>query len=148
MALWQFDCMIIPDKNISLDVESDEILSWKEIELLLDIKKVLANILSYSKGWSKDILIYGKEDGTCIKLLFENDTLDEIILRLDLRSLTREMLSIILEFVKSINGHILYSGSIYIADMNAIIPLLKESDAGRFCMNPKDYFEELERKEV
>lgn len=143
MALWQFDCMIIPNKNVFMDTKSDEILSWRDIKMSSDIGKIAQSILPLSKSWSEEILIYGDNDSTCIKLILEKEKMEEIMIRLDLRDLTKKMLMNIIEFINTISGKVLYNEKVYEAKIEVLIPLMKASDAGKFSIDQEKYFKEM-----
>jgi len=140
MAIWQFEFMVIPSSNATMDISSEEILLWKT-ELLKDFKESIEKILSLEKNWSEDIEQCGKIDETCIKFLHENSR-TEVSVRLDLRSLSKQNFEKILSMISEVKGQILYQEKLYLPDFNQILQLWRESDAARFCKNPKEYFEE------
>ncbi|MCM1161707.1 MAG: hypothetical protein NC412_10825 [Roseburia sp.] len=146
MALWQFDCYIIPRENcVAENNSSDEdILSWKKRK----ISSVKINFLEKQASWIDDIVQYGKENETCIQFLYEDELLEEINCRFDLRSLTKKMLEKILDYVQKIKGMIFYEGKTYYPDMDEIVELMKKSNANKFCQNPKNYFEEFSDNEL
>lgn len=82
MAIWQFQCNIIP-KRLNFDrLSHDEMISWKGVpQPSHDLK-----FLEQEDSWSKDIIQYGKSDETCIEFIYIDNILDEISCRLDLRS--------------------------------------------------------------
>lgn len=141
MAIWQFDCYIIPEKNVIANIcsDSEDILAWGTQSI--SIEKI--DFLEKQKSWSSKISQYGKEDETCIEFFYEKDFLVEIHCRLDLRSLSKKMLKKILDYVQKIEGMVFYEGKIYSPDVNEIIELMKNSKANKFCQNPMDFFEEL-----
>lgn len=65
MAIWQFDCYIIPKKNVTANIglESDEIFNWGNQSST--IEKI--DFLEKQKSWSPKISQYGKSDETCIE---------------------------------------------------------------------------------
>ena len=139
MALWQFQCYIIPKMNSKIELVEDELLSWKGKDIPLADFKFLEKTIS----WTEDIIQYGKEDGTCIQFLYEDGLLEEINCRLDLRSLSKKMLEEILNYVKKIEGMIFFENKVYPPDIENTVKLMKNSSANRFCKNPEKYFEEL-----
>lgn len=143
MAIWQFDCYIIPKKNVLTNVcmDSDEILTWGTQSAL--IEKI--DFLEKQKSWSSKISQYGKIDETCIEFFYEKGFLMEINCRFDLRSLSKKMLKEILDYVEKIEGMIFYEDKIYYPRLDVIIELMKNSKANKFCQNPINYFEELSK---
>jgi len=146
MALWQFDFWIIPMNRKKENFQEDEILSWKKEKINIDINKFFENILKEEASWSEHIKQYGEGDKTCIKLRVEDNKIDEISCRLDLRSLSKDQLEKILDYISKIKGEIFYKGEIYPASFESIKNLIKESEAAKFCVNPQQYFEEIVNK--
>ena len=72
-GIWQFDCYIIPKKNVITNVclGSDDILMWGMQNISLEN----IDFLEKQKSWSSKISQYGKEDETCIEFLYEKDFL-------------------------------------------------------------------------
>lgn len=144
MAIWQFSCMVIPRGRELNEYTKEQLISWEGINLSGSTSEFLDNILPIAKSWSKDIDQYGKNDCTCIEIVYDDNQIEEINCRLDLRDLSKDLLIRIIEYIKEINGEILYSGNIYPADITTIVDLMKKSDAAKFCNNPRLYFEEVE----
>lgn len=144
MAIWQFSCMVIPRGRELNEYTEEQLISWKGINLSVSTSEFLHNILPKTKSWSKDIDQYGKNDSTCIEIVYDDNQIEEINCRLDLRDLSKDLLVRIIEYIKEINGEILYSGNIYPADITTIVDLMKKSDTAKFCNNPRLYFEEVE----
>ena len=100
MALWQFDFYIVPRERCVIveDLENEDILSWKQD----NISSIEIDFLEKEICWTEDIVQYGKADETCIQFLYEDEVLEEINCRLDLRSLSKKMLEKILDYVEKI----------------------------------------------
>lgn len=141
MALWQFHFYIVPRKKsiIEEDIGNEDILSWKQN----DIDSIEIDFLEKEISWTKDIVQYGRVDGTCIEFLYEDKNLEEISCRFDLRSLSKKLLKEILDFVEKIDGMIFYEGKIYAPKLDVVVELMKNSKANNFCQNPIKFFEEL-----
>lgn len=141
MALWQFDFYIVPrEKSVIVeDLENEDILSWKQD----DISLIEIDFLEKETSWTKDIVQYGKADETCIQFLYEDEVLEEINCRFNLRSLSKKMLEKILDYVEKKEGMIFYEGKIYAPQIDEIIELMKSSKVNKFCQNPINFFEKL-----
>ena len=138
MALWQFDFYIVPRERCVIveNLESKDILSWKQNSISL----IEIDFLEKTPNWTEDIVQYGKADETCIQFLYEDEALEEISCRFDLRSLSKKMLEKILDYIERINGMVFYEGKIYAPEINGIIELMKNSKANKFCKNPINFF--------
>ena len=74
MAAWQFQCNIIPLRENADKLSCDEMLTWKEISQ----PTINIDFLEREKGWSTDIVQYGKTDETCIEFYYNKGELEEI----------------------------------------------------------------------
>lgn len=145
MAIWQFGCHIISKEKADIrnHLDFDEILTWRKQDT--SIEEI--DFLDKQQSWSNKISQYGNTDETCIEFFYENGELLEIECRLDLRSLSREMLENILNYVEKIGGLIFYEGEIYSPNMSEIIEIIKKSRATRFCKDPIKFLQELDNKD-
>ena len=100
MAIWQFQCFIIPFRKNADKLGKDEMISWKNVEKPL----MYPDFLKCEKSWSIDIVQYGHIDKTCIEFIYDKGKLEEINCRLDLRTLTKHNLACIVEYVQSIEA--------------------------------------------
>ena len=146
MALWQFQINIIPYGHKYSKIVSDDLVSWKNIHIPKNIDSLILNVLPLGNSWSENIKIYGNNDSTCIELLYENGHIEEISCRLDLRCLSKAMLTGILNFTKSINGAFLIEDRIVDPEINSVLPYIKNSNAAKFCLNPSEFFEYISEK--
>jgi len=136
MAVWQFQCNIIPLRENMDKLSRDEIVTWK------DIAQPAINIdfLERERGWSTDIVQYGKTDETCIEFYYDEDKLEEIDCRLDLRTLTKNNLIQIVKYVQSIKACFFVDDKAYLPQLEIMIELMKQSRANQYCKNPLEYF--------
>lgn len=146
MAMWQFEYMIIPKGRRLEDYLEEQLICWKGIEITGDSIIKLNELLPKEKGWSDDIHQYGNSNSTCIEISYEDGDIDEISCRLDLRSLSKVLLSKIVEYIKEIKGEVLYKGDIYEANMETLLDLMRNSEEAKFCKDPKDYFAQMDKK--
>lgn len=143
MALWQFDFMIIPSERSTDHYNEDELISWRDrdIDISRDMISDLENTFPIEKSWNSKAIQYGEIDSTCVEILLEENQIEDIRCRLDLRNLKKVELEQIIEMISVINGAIFYEHRIYKADINEFLTLIKNSDSARFCMNPMEYFQ-------
>lgn len=135
MAIWQFQCNIIPTR-INIDrLSRDEMISWKGISKPPHELK----FLEQEKSWSKDIIQYGKSDETCIEFMYSDNMLDEISCRLDLRSLTKTNLISLIEYVQEIGAIFLVEDRIYLPKIEDVLEILKNSRANQYCKNSVEH---------
>ncbi len=135
MAIWQFQCNIIPTRLNIDGVSRDEIISWKGVSNPPHELK----FLKQEESWSKDLIQYGKSDETCIEFMYIDNILDEISCRLDLRSLTKTNLISLIEYVQEIGAMFLVGDKIYSPKIEDMLEIMKKSRANQFCKNPVEY---------
>lgn len=139
MAIWQFQCNIIPSRYSNDKLSRDEIISWKGIsQPSHDIE-----FLEREKSWSNDIIQYGKTEETCIEFIYVDDTLEEIGCQLDLRSLTKQNFFLLIEYVQKIEAMFLVGDMIYPPKVEVMVEVMKHSKANQYCRNPLEYIVSL-----
>ena len=155
MAIWQFGFSVIPesepvlerfrDNNINNELSDiDDIRSWKGYYLSQASLEKISEFFQPTKSWSDNIRQYGNLDETCIELLYENDILIEISVRLDLRKLSQEIFSAVIDFVRVNKALILtQQGVILRPSEEDVIIEMKKSDAFSFINNPQDFLYSL-----
>ena len=135
MAIWQFQCNIIPAR-VNIDrLSRNEIISWKgETQPSLEV-----TFLEQEISWSKDIIQYGKSGETCIEFIYIDNMLDEIDCRLDLRKFTKTKLILLVEYVQEIGAMFFAGDMIYAPKVENLLESMKNSKANQYCKNPMNY---------
>ncbi|MCL2860924.1 MAG: hypothetical protein FWE22_00715 [Firmicutes bacterium] len=154
MAVWQFAFYLIKKENVNLFDESkpwgegknEELLAWHINEIKQESIQKIAEILPIEKSWSNDIKQYGKIDETCIEISLDDMAKYCIRVRLDMRSLSRELLRKIICFIQSNNADIVYcfENKCYQADEETLLRLIKNSNAYKFCEDPVGFLTSLD----
>ena len=135
MAIWQFQCNIIPARVNFDRLSRDKIVSWKgETQPSNEV-----TFLEQEKSWSKDIIQYGKSGETGIEFIYIDNMLDEIDCRLDLRRLTKTELILLVEYVQEIGAMFLVGDMIYAPKVESLLEAMKNSKANQYCKNPMNY---------
>lgn len=143
MAIWQFQCNIIPSRENIDELSYDEIISWEGISCPM----ISINFLERMKSWSTNIVQYGKTDETCIEFIYQEDKLEEISCRLDLRTLSKNDLIQIIGYVQDIKACFLVENKVYLPRLEIMIEVMKQSRANQYCKNPLKYFLSLNQTE-
>lgn len=139
MAIWQFQCNIIPSIKRNLTLSYNEMISWENIAQPTGN----INFLKQEKSWSPSIVQYGKIDGTCIEFIYGKASLDEIKCRLDLRTLTKDELIQIIEYVQSIDACFLVEDKVYPPKTEIMLEVMMQSNAYQYCKCPLEYIKSL-----
>jgi hypothetical protein len=133
-------------RNTMMDV--DDLISWADAPIPSNYSDFIPDELPRTKNWTDDILLYGRNESTCIKILFEKSQLLEVSCRLDVSKLSKELLEHLISFIQAINADIFCEDKIYEADYMQLIELIKNSDAFRFCKDPHGFLETLRQKNI
>lgn len=142
MAVWQFQCNIIPVRENNDKLSRDEMITWEGISQPVDD----IDFLECEKSWSTNIVQFGKIDETCIEFLYDKNKLEEINCRLDLRTLTKQGLIQIVEYVQRIGACFLVGEKIYLPQLEIMKEVMAQSEANQYCKNPLEYFSSLNKR--
>lgn len=156
MATWQFAFSIIPEKvalrkngntqsNTKLS-DFDDSMSWDGYCLSESSLGKISEMLKQTKSWSDNIRQFGYLDETCIELFYEKNTVLDVSIRLDLRSLTSDILKMLIDFIKDNKALILTPQGVLIRPvLEDVITEIKKSDAYSFVKNPQEFLSSLNK---
>lgn len=131
MAIWQVPINITGNEN--------------GLTNTLNYPAELFNVLPEENSWCKSIRQFGHLDSTCLEIdADEND----ILLRLDLRSVTKDQLKVIIEFVCVNEMKFKYKTETYDPSLDNLIFIIKESDSYRFLNDPNGFLETLNNEQL
>lgn len=130
MAIWQVPILLTRKENTENYLDNN----------LCNFLDELQNFFPEEKSWCHSIIQYGKLDSTCIEIDIEDDV---IIVRIDLRNITKEQLEIIIKFAVSNELKIKYKSEAMEPNISNFIKILKTSDAYRFLDNPEKYLKSI-----
>lgn len=139
MAIWQVYSNIIPKSNYRNENEQENLISWKNKK----IKEKKINFLQKKDSWSKNIIQYGECDKTCIEYIYDNNELVEIVCRFDLRSITKDLLMDIINYVHNNDACFLIDGKVYFPEIKEISEAIQTNKAFSFCENPLGFLDKI-----
>ena len=142
LAIWQFQCFIVPLIKNADKLRGDEIISRNNVEKPL----IYPDFLECRKSCSADIVQYGNVDETCIEIIYYKGKLEEINCRLDLRTLTKHNLAQIVEYVQRIEACFLVNDEICLPELEMIISSMEQSKANQYCKSPLEYFKDIDQR--
>ena len=136
MAIWQTYYKVVPRKYKSKKHLQNNKCIWGEYSLDQNSVNLLSHHLHQTSSWNCDCIQYGEIDCTCVEINYENNFIDEISVRFDLRTLNKEVLQAIVSFI-DVNGSILVSQNEYIVNpcIDDVIASIKDSTAYKFIKN-------------
>ena len=134
MAIWQVSFVFV-HKNGKIDYNEKHLLGTLE---------AIETILPQRKSWHKSIKQYGDLDSTCLEFFLNNeDVIEEVALRIDIRCITHDQLSLICCFARENNFLIKYGEDLFDPTVEKFIDIIKFSDAKRYIDDPMKFLKEL-----
>lgn len=156
MAAWQFHLQIVSKSEIEAKYNCiPETIGKDELEALdgwgekFDGQKLytlLSSFLIEKKSWSKEIKQWGKEDSNCFELVFDKNSLEEVVIRIDLRNFKDYLIDLTLKISNEVEGVIIINNRTFSSSKKYIMRELVKSDANKFIVNPVKYLSDLENE--
>ncbi|WP_420386232.1 hypothetical protein [Roseivirga sp.] len=105
MAVWQYDLIVVPKSSLieisvtdRLDKRMLESYDFWHGQYSTKDFKSFDKILPLGKSWSNEIIQYGEEGSHTLKLIAEDDSIVEVLLRIDFSKDYRAVLEEVLEY--------------------------------------------------
>ena len=134
MALWQFEFDIRPSC-----AEGITSRPWSKVAA----PTAQITFLPLNDVQPGRFRLYGDLDSTSVVMWYDEEQLTDICCRLDLRKLLKRDLSSLIDYTKAIHGCFCIDGKVYSPTLENLLPLMKESEANRFCKDPASFFNSL-----
>lgn len=160
MAIWQFQTFILPRSAVTdffntTAVLSEELLTevdwWAQTQPPADYEERINHIASRYKSWSKDIIMWGCEEGDRIHVLLEEKEgrrVEEISVRIDLRKFSREFVAGVIHLASDFDCVLwVEPSSIVDPSMSSLCDAILKSRAAAFMRDPEGYLRSLLREE-
>jgi hypothetical protein len=112
MALWQFEIFMLPEEEINSFFQNhsrirpedfSEISWWKYRKLSIEDFDVFTSSLSREKSWTHDVIQYGNLDSDCVELTVENNTIEEVRIRMNINDPANPLIDTVSKFCISHN---------------------------------------------
>lgn len=153
MATWQYDLQLIPRAKLvelfgevspRLDSETYEVTDWWSGQVCAGYDEVLARFLKEGGSWSEEIRNWGDEQGDFISVVYEENQVTEIRVRIDVRELNHEYLRILCDFARRYESLFLTEDLKLIEpDLNLLLRQIAESDAFAFVEDPATFLNSI-----
>ena len=154
MATWQFDLHLLPKERLiglvgahplTISRELLEETRWWDGKVDIDLLNAdLASFLRQAKSWHPEVATWGEEDGNRIDVVYENDDVVEIFVRIDLRQIDRDF---VIGLVRLAQKHecVFVTSTMRVLEptISNLIKGIEESDAYRFVDDPTSFLESL-----
>ena len=147
MAMWQFDVSLVPVGVASgREVTSDVLDSaWRHEQPPSDYRDQISSLLPPMKSWSREVLIWGSEEGDRIDVLIEDENVANILARIDARVQPSQFAQAISRLAASWQCVLVddVSGSVIQADRESVRVALASSAAAAFVADPEAFLRQL-----
>lgn len=152
MAIWQYTLYLIPEQKLSevfsntpVQINSDvwnETDWWKDYALSANFNQQISLFLPEGNSWNAQTKVWGKTDETEISVHYENNKVDEVTIKLDLRSITSPLVEKICQTAQMCNCLMLTENlKIIRPDKRLLVESIKTSNGFSFVSNPEAYLE-------
>lgn len=154
MAVWQYSFFIVPKLEVEnkygqipLAIDSefhDEFVGWQGVSVD-QVETILAKNFGNLSPTGYGPLVFGREDGSCVSLLFNGCILENVTVRLDLRQTVADQIKDAIKLCELLDGILVTSDNRTIPCHDEdLIASIKDSSAVKFVKNPQDFFASLE----
>jgi hypothetical protein len=155
MAAWQFDAHLLPevaiqrpDGSLPIAIARADINAgdwWKGTKLPADFAERLSSVLPQGSSWSSSLQTWGQEDGDRVDLVWEDDELADIFLRVDVRRVSYDRLDKVLRLARAYRWVLWTGGQILRPSLGQLLRAIQRSDAFRFVQDPEGFLLALGR---
>ena len=143
MAIWQYTFEIIPRQSLVkmgltdflTDDDYEKYNFWENINDGIEFFSSLIVEMGISEILNDDIVIYGNEDSTCIKIFFENYKITGVIVRIDIRYNYSLIVNSIVKFCTS--NELIILDDLKILDLNAELISQRIENSNQIAMYKK-----------
>lgn len=166
MAVWQYKGEFIPeswliarygripemleDYLMTEDTDLDAIEDpqyWKDINVPDDLVQVVESILPEAQSWSDKARMFGNDRTNEIEVWYADGKVDCISFSWDVSHSDLEVLNQIVSLARRLGASIVTNQARVInADMETVLKDVMQSNAYRFCKDPRAFLSELSRK--
>ena len=155
MAAWQYTVYLVPKKEVeekygfSCKVIEEEFLEnfagWHNYPQA-KVNHLLSKVYGSPQITSYGPVLFGKDDGSCVKIITKGNVLEDITIRLDLRDEVKVQIEALLELCDLLDGVFVSPDlAVFECKKDALIDSIKESDALKFVQNPRGFLDGLNR---
>jgi len=135
MAIWQFEIFMVPKEEVhsyfgGTDTISNEAFNeikwWKYYQPDIEDFDTFQHIIPKGKSWSNDIMLFGDESSNCIEIVVDQSKIDEVSIRIDLRTDYKPLIKLLCDFAQR-HKCLFISGSLEVIspDLNELSQYIK-----------------------
>jgi len=121
--------------------------AWLEFQPSRDYVNLFDSILPKAESWSEDLELWGESPVHDISVWNEEDVIESIGFRLDLRKDFRDIAKQLMTAAEALGCYFFIPGQkvIFKPDMVALIQYIRQSNAAKFVTDPHGYLDEVSK---
>ena len=158
MATWQFDFHFLPREAVERHfgtvpltirkTDFDCVQWWKDSPPPANLSAELSKLLPKISSWSRDIEMWGEEEGDRIDVVGDRGKLSDLFVRVDVRKISSVFLIAILELARH-HDWLLFTqdGRVLAPSMKKILSAIQRSDCFKFVENPAAFLSEMSKNQ-
>lgn len=158
MAIWQVPIEFIPSRwaeenNFNAELLYDEdgydcTPAWENCQPSKEYKRIFSSILPEADSWDEELELWGESPVHDISVWRENDIIEGMGFRLDLREDIRGLITQFIAAANELNCYLFTPGLKVICkpDFVALFQYIRQSNAAKFVSDPHGYLSEINKK--
>lgn len=157
MAVWQYEMLLLPKEAVTKhfagippcldcrDLEGSE--WWSDKSSPSDYVETLGRFLRLSESWSRDVQVWGEQDGNRFQVVKQHGKVVEMAAFIDIRRLDMRFVESVVAFAVHCNCLILLE-DMTLLEPNAceLLSRIKGSKSAHFVNNPEGFLERLKQR--
>lgn len=159
MALWQFELELLPRAWFTKTGEPIDVLfrngnydasiAWRDHQPTSDIQSRMSGVLPARKSWSNELKLWGDEKGSDIQVWYENNLVESMGIRVDVRGKVVPLLIKIVDLANALDCVFLLpeKKSLIRSNIFELKKALSQSDAFSFVEDPQQFIARIESEE-
>ena len=153
MAIWQFAMLAVPAQRIRSRFGDYSLLTAEDlldedslhgVTETVELQTALSRILPAAPSWSPVVRKWGDIEGDDVTLVFEEEVLQEVAIRIDVRTSPERLIDEIASLGQDQDWlFISDSGRVLPPTMDALRQEIAHSEAARFVSDPEAFLDQL-----
>lgn len=150
MAVWQFDTFVVPAAKVPsspsgtidrlTEAEYESIMWWEGCRLPPDYAEVLSALLPPASSWSREVQIWGQQDGNSVSVARQRGTIEEVRFRFDVRDVNIQLIESLVRIASEWHCVLVTEEhEIVPMEATAVLSEIKNSSAYRYLLDPPSF---------
>lgn len=154
MAIWQFDLHCLPRRTVVGQIGElpltilpsgfDDGDWWRGEILETTLADQFSQLLPKAQSWSPKIQMWGQENGDRIDLASDDATIQDVLVRIDVRNIDYKFLMSFIQCADANNWVLLTQDNyVLVPSLSRLLSAIRRSDSFQFVADPHDFLKRL-----